>query len=282
MAEEPLRRTGFDVVGSLPWGAHICLFYETPCDLLVSCAEYFKAGLEDDEFCVWALSGPATLDNAREALRETVKNFDARLAGGQMELVQGYDWYLQGDEFDSQRITAGWRAKLAEALKRGFAGMRVSGNAFWFQTNLWKEFSQYEAELDQSLADSKMIVLCTYALGASRAVDVLDIARAHNFTIARRHGRWEFLETPELKHAKKEITKLNDAIDMLSIEFSDGVKLTFRERVTLVEIIRGASAKEAARTLGVSPRTIEFHRANIMRKFAARNVAELMARIFRS
>jgi DNA-binding CsgD family transcriptional regulator len=69
---------------------------------------------------------------------------------------------------------------------------------------------------------------------------------------------------------------------MLSREFPDGVKLTLRERVTLVEIIRGASTKEAARTLEVSPRTIEFHRANIMRKFAARNIAELIAKIFRS
>ena len=282
MAEEPLRRSGFDIVGALPWGAHICLFYEVPPDLLVSCAEYFKAGLEDHEFCIWALSGSATLDSAREALREMVKDFDARLAAGQMELVDGYDWYLKGDEFDSQRITGGWHAKLAEALKRGFAGMRVSGNAFWLEANRWKEFSEYEAELDRSLAGRKMIVLCTYALGASRAVDLLDVARVHNCSIARRHGRWELLETPDLKLANKEIGRLRDSIDMLSKEFPDGIRLTLRERVTLVEIMRGASAKQAARTLEVSPRTIEFHRANIMRKFAARNVAELIAKIFGS
>jgi DNA-binding CsgD family transcriptional regulator len=43
--------------------------------------------------------------------------------------------------------------------------------------------------------------------------------------------------------------------------------------------VRGASSKEAARTLGVSPRTIEFHRTNIMRKLGAKNTVELVRRV---
>ena len=39
---------------------------------------------------------------------------------------------------------------------------------------------------------------------------------------------------------------------------------------------RGASSKEAARWLDVSPRTIEFHRANIMQKLDAKNAADLV------
>jgi len=34
-----------------------------------------------------------------------------------------------------------------------------------------------------------MIVLCTYSLQAGRAVDILDVARAHGITIARRKVR---------------------------------------------------------------------------------------------
>jgi DNA-binding CsgD family transcriptional regulator len=40
--------------------------------------------------------------------------------------------------------------------------------------------------------------------------------------------------------------------------------------------VRGASSKEAARTLQVSPRTIDFHRLNIMRKLGAKNIADLV------
>src|SRR3979490_1275166 len=94
--------------------------------------------------------------------------------------------------------------------------MRVSGNAFWLGSKHWREFCEYQHELDRSLADQKMIVLCTYSLQASRTVDMLDVARAHQCSIALRNGNWEFLETPELKQPKQEIRSLNGALDVLS------------------------------------------------------------------
>ena len=52
--------------------------------------------------------------------------------------------------------------------------------------------------------------------------------------------------------------------------------LSEREREVLEEFISGASTKEVARALGISPRTVEDHRARIMRKFGARAVADLI------
>jgi DNA-binding NarL/FixJ family response regulator len=52
--------------------------------------------------------------------------------------------------------------------------------------------------------------------------------------------------------------------------------LTARERAVLKQIGRGASSKEAGATLGISSRTIEFHRANIMRKLGVRKIVDLM------
>lgn len=52
--------------------------------------------------------------------------------------------------------------------------------------------------------------------------------------------------------------------------------LTERERAVLAHIIRGASSKEAASVMSISVRTVEFHRANIMLKVGARNIAELV------
>jgi DNA-binding CsgD family transcriptional regulator len=175
-----------------------------------------------------------------------------------------------------KKITSGWHEKLQFALDKGFDGLRISGNAFWLQSNHWKEFCEYEQELDESLHDRPMLVLCTYSLGASRAVDLLDVARAHQFTIARRHGQWEFLETPELKQAKREIKNLGEALVVLSRPFAGHELLTARERIVLAQIVRGASSREAARSLDVSPRTIEFHRANIMQKLGAKNAADLV------
>lgn len=53
-------------------------------------------------------------------------------------------------------------------------------------------------------------------------------------------------------------------------------QLTRREREVLQLITNGQSNKEAGRELGISPRTIEVHRARVMEKLGARNTADLM------
>lgn len=52
--------------------------------------------------------------------------------------------------------------------------------------------------------------------------------------------------------------------------------LTPRESAVLNLIIQGATNRAASVELGISPRTVEFHRANIMLKLSAKNVADLM------
>jgi DNA-binding CsgD family transcriptional regulator len=270
-----LRRTGIPPIGVVPWSAHICMFYETPEDLLAAHGGYFGAGLADHECCVWALSDPVDCDRAAAGLRDRIEGFDAYLAAGAIELVPGYEWYLHGDELDPQRVTDAWLAKLDEALARGFAGLRVSGNAFWMQTDHWDRFCEYEEAVDRSFAGARLIGLCTYPLGAARALDLLDVARAHDVAVARRRGIWELLEASGHALARREAGR-PEGSGIASRPFPGHDLLTPRERVMLVEIVGGASNKEAARALGISPRTAEFHRTNIMRKLNARNVVELV------
>jgi len=279
VAASTQRPTGIPPLGDIAWGAHICVFYETKEDLLDAATAYFEAGLNSHEFCVWAVSDPLGVEDAEKTLRRSVPDFDARIAAGQIEILQGYEWYLKGNEFDPQRVTDGWHDKLNEALSRGYEGMRASGNAFWFEANQWKDFCQYEEELDLSLAGKKMIVMCTYSLGKSRAVELLDVARAHSFTLARRAGKWEFLETPELREAKREIRRLERAVDVLSNPFPGSQRLTARERAVLAQLVRGATGKEAGRALSISHRTVEFHRANISKKLGAKNLVDLVRKV---
>jgi FixJ family two-component response regulator len=61
-----------------------------------------------------------------------------------------------------------------------------------------------------------------------------------------------------------------------AVEVRGFAQLTPREREVLQLIADGQSNKEAGRELGISPRTIEVHRARVMEKLGARNTADLM------
>jgi two-component system response regulator FixJ len=60
------------------------------------------------------------------------------------------------------------------------------------------------------------------------------------------------------------------------VEVRGFAQLTPREREVLQLITNGQSNKEAGRHLGISPRTIEVHRARVMEKLGAKNTADLM------
>jgi two-component system response regulator FixJ len=52
--------------------------------------------------------------------------------------------------------------------------------------------------------------------------------------------------------------------------------LTPRERETLAGLVDGLPNKRIAHELGISPRTVEIHRANLMEKLGSRNLAEVV------
>ena len=67
-----------------------------------------------------------------------------------------------------------------------------------------------------------------------------------------------------------------DSDGAMAERFPGQERLTQREREVLAQITGGASNKEAGRRLGISPRTIEVHRARIMDKLGAKNAADLV------
>ncbi len=94
----------------------------------------------------------------------------------------------------------------------------------------------------------------------------------------------DFLEKPfeeaDLRAAiEKSLEKELGRIERAAAENDEAAKLaklTPREREVLVLVGEGLHAKEVARALAISPRTVEVHKASIMAKLGARNVAELV------
>jgi len=212
MANE-LRKSGISIVGDIPWGTHFCSFYATTQDLLDILIPYFTAGLENNEFGLWVISNSELLtgQDAISALRNAVPDLDRDLAERSIEVVGHDAWFLDAGAFDFHRVVNRFKEKLDDAVARGYVGMRVNGSPAWIQNK--QALRAFEQTFDRLFRNERMIASCTYPLAESGAAELLDVARTHQFAIARRQGNWEVLETPALLHAKQAIQRLNAELE---------------------------------------------------------------------
>jgi two-component system response regulator FixJ len=101
---------------------------------------------------------------------------------------------------------------------------------------------------------------------------------------AMQHGAFDFLQKPfrdqdlldRIQKAIVRDTKLRKALGEHSRIRAHLETLTEREREVLDLLILGKQNKQIAQDLGVSPRTVEIHRARVMEKMDAQSVAELV------
>ena len=245
------------VLGKLAWGAHFCLFYDATQDLLDILGPYFKAGLEQNEFCLWIIPEFLTKDEAFLALRRVLPDLDRYLAEGRMELVTYDRWYLEAGTFDPSKVIERFADKARQAITRGFAGMRVNGSDAWLLQRNAGQFSKYEREADHLIAKNRMIAMCSFPLHQVGADEIVDVVCTHQFTVARRKGAWEIIKiggVPTGSHS-----------------------LTPREREVLGWVAQGKSTSAISQILGIANRTVDEHVKSAARKLGAANRTHAVA-----
>lgn len=214
------RKTGIDVLGEMPWGTHVCLFYQTKEDLIEILVPYFKAGLENNEFCVWVTCEPVSEQEAKQALRKVVPDFNEYLKRGQIEIVPHTEWYFKEGTFDLQRVLKAWIDKLNQALTKGYAGIRVTGNTAWLEKRVWRDFIDYEKEANDAIGRYRMIAICSYCIDKCETSDVIDVANSHQFALIRREGKWELFKNAERKQAEKKFLDYQAKLKSLASELT--------------------------------------------------------------
>lgn len=80
--------------------------------------------------------------------------------------------------------------------------------------------------------------------------------------------------TPDEDPLRKAVWSFADLSDYRPVG-----SLTTRERQIVMHLGEGRTSKEIARTLAISPRTVEAYRARLMKKYGAGNVAELLSHL---
>jgi two-component system, LuxR family, response regulator FixJ len=101
---------------------------------------------------------------------------------------------------------------------------------------------------------------------------------------AMQHGAFDFLQKPfrdqdlldRIQRAIAKDAERRQALSQRARISAHVESLTAREREVLDLMTQGKQNKQIAQDLGVSPRTIEIHRARVMEKMNAQSVAELV------
>jgi PAS domain S-box-containing protein len=208
-----LRSSGIDIIGDVPWGTHFCQFYQTKEDLMDILVPYFKAGLENNEFCMWVTSKPLDVKEAKEAIRRVVPDIDVYMEKGQIEIIPYTQGYVKDGVFDSDRVLNGWVEKLNQALANGYDGLRLTGNTFWLEKEDWDDFVDYEEEVDRVLGNYQMIALCTYSLDKCDAKEIIDVVVNHQFALIKRDEKWGQIESSKRKEAEEQYRTLFNTMD---------------------------------------------------------------------
>ncbi|MEW5866214.1 MAG: MEDS domain-containing protein [Bacillota bacterium] len=191
--QDEFRRSGVNAMNVLPWGTHLCQFYQGRQDLIDILVPYFRAGLEHNEFCLWVTCEPLDQDEAAEAMTRAMPGFHMYLEKGQIEILPCSGWYFGDGAFSPQGVLDAWAGKLNQALAKGYDGMRASGNAAWLEPKDWKGFMEYENLINNVIRRYRVMAICSYPIDKCGPRHTMDVLRNHQLALIKETGGWQLV-----------------------------------------------------------------------------------------
>ncbi|MDD5669384.1 MAG: MEDS domain-containing protein, partial [Candidatus Omnitrophica bacterium] len=88
-------RSGIDFIGTCAWGTHLCLLYRTKQEFLEISVPFLKAGLENNELCIWLTGRDLPARDVKRLLKNLIPQFDSFLQTGNLEIHDGRTWCSQ-------------------------------------------------------------------------------------------------------------------------------------------------------------------------------------------
>jgi len=207
------RKSGLTLIDDLPWGVHFCQFYQTQEDILGILLPYFRAGLENNELCLWVTAGPVNTAEAKEALRKAVPGFESYARSGQMEIISCRRWRA-GEKMPASNLSA-W---LDKAIASGFDGLRLSCPAFPVKKDS-KSFVCHEAA---AIDGVNIIAVFTYPRDKFDALGLMEVVKNHRFALVRSAGKWEVIESSEARIIKDALRRSEEKLRSLFSNMSEG------------------------------------------------------------
>lgn len=196
-----LVSSGVPAVGSLPWGSHFCQFYKTKQDLVDMLVPFFAEGLRGNERCLWITSQPLQADEATSMLAQSLPDLQRYIDRRQILIRNHGDWYLEQKDDADGGVLGRWMTEEARALSAGYAGLRLTGNASFVESDQWRSFLDYEKAVHAAFRSRRILALCSYPVDRVDSHDVLEVLLHHDFALSRHEGEWELLQSAQKPRA---------------------------------------------------------------------------------
>jgi len=191
---QPWSPSGLQTVPHLQWGSHLAHFFGSGNELRDVLVPYFKAGLENNERCLWVTGEAFNAEQARSALRAAVSDLDKREGDKQIEIANSAEWYAASEKLRPHDLVSGLLQREEEALRLGYAGLRTNGNCAWVSQDQWADFLEYERLVQKAVRGRRMICMCSYCMDQVDGSH-FQVMERHDLTVpsalrspARRHG----------------------------------------------------------------------------------------------
>jgi len=188
-------RFGIPTAGDLPWGSHVCHFYRRRADLVESLVPYFRAGLENNERCIWVTAEPLRAADATAELARVMPGLEGHLERGRIRILDPDAWYAGLEGTGQESILGTWFREEKEAALGGFTGLRVAGNLSFVERKEMASLIEYENAVNRSFPDHQIIAVCSYDLERCDPSDLPNVGREHRFTLGRTDGGWTIEES---------------------------------------------------------------------------------------
>jgi DNA repair protein RadC len=183
------RETGIELLGAVPWGAHICLLYNSKQDFSAITVPYLRAGLSNNEFCLWITSGSTGVKEAATLISGENPPSPDSPENKQIEIVAFTDACLKDGKFDLKTFHQTLINRVRYAGSAGYDGLRVVFDISWAKRAEWQRFARFAAMTPQDNGQSHMLGFCAYPLDKCGAEELIGLIGTDKYTLVANDGK---------------------------------------------------------------------------------------------
>jgi hypothetical protein len=167
-------------------GGHLCLIYDNEADQMAAIVPYLQEGLARREHCVYMTNEQTIAQVAAALCRGGLEATDLTRQG-RLEILTAHTTYLRNGRFAPSTMIEFVDTLVSQALHRGFAGLRCTGQMTWALDSDAKELMEYEALLNAVFRKRPVTTLCQYNMLRFSPGICENVLRTHPQTIHDGH-----------------------------------------------------------------------------------------------